>query len=44
MNHMTYNKAKLWPSQADMSTDWENSLRAALPRRTWGFWWMNRWT
>jgi len=27
----------------DMSTDWKNSLRAALWRRTWGFWWMKSW-
>jgi len=27
-----------------MSTDWEKkSLRAALKRTSWGFWWMKRW-
>ena len=25
-------------------TDWENSLRTALRRMTWGSWWMRSWT
>jgi len=30
--------------QLQTCTDWENTLRAALQRRTWGSWWMKRWT
>jgi len=43
---MKFNKAKCRVGATPgTNTGWEvKGLRAALPRRTWGYWWMKSWT
>lgn len=44
---MRFNKARYkvlhLGHSSDLNSDWENSLKASLWRRTWGFWWMKSW-
>jgi len=50
VNLMKFNKAKcralhLGWGKHSINTGWGmKGLRAALPRRTWGYWWMKSWT